>query len=170
MPAPQVDTRKAARRPLKFTTTAELRAELDRLERAHRAGTLRKTGNWTPGEIFDHLGKVIEFAFDGFPPGHNPPIFVRLMGRALKGYMSSGRTLPPGFVLSPDAAYMMPTPGASFDVGLARLRRTLDRLDSGERLEQLSPAFGVMGHDRWLRLHFGHAQHHLGYLWPDSAK
>ena len=59
---------------------------------------------------------------------------------------------------------MEPRQGVAFEVALARLRRVLDRLDRGERMEQRSPAFGAMSHDEWLRLHLGHAQLHLGFL------
>jgi hypothetical protein len=47
---------------------------------------------------------------------------------------------------------------------IARVRRVLDRLDSGARCTHASPAFGAMSHDEWMRLHLAHAQLHLGFV------
>lgn len=161
-----VNTAKASRRNLSFHCTGCLKEDLARIEQAHQAGTLECTGNWTPGEVFDHVAKVWEFAFEGFPPDAHVSLPIRVFARIFKGKFTSGKTLPAGFKLDKRSAYMQPAPGCAFDVGLARLRRVVDRLDRGEQMTQSSPAFGRMHHDEWMRLHLGHAQLHLGFLHP----
>jgi hypothetical protein len=159
-----VDTKKAARRDLHFHCTGCLREELAAIEAAGRAGRLDHTGNWTPGEILDHVAKAWEFSIDGFPRDVRIPWYFKLMARAMKGRMTSGKTLPAGFRLGKDADFFLPVPRTSLEDGLARLRKVLDRIDAGTRCTVPSPAFGAMTHDEWMRLHLGHAQLHLGFV------
>lgn len=161
-----IDTKKAPRRELSFHCTGCLKEDLARLEAAHRAGTLRATGNWTAGENLDHVAIAWEFALDGPPPGARVPLVVRMLAPLLKRRMTSGRTLPAGFRIPSSSSYMEPRRGCAFEDGLARLRAVLDRLDRGERMTQPSPAFGALAHDEWMGLHLGHAQLHLGFLHP----
>lgn len=161
-----VDTRKARRRRLSFADTASLRRELDLISASHRAGSLSTTGNWTPGEILDHLAKLWELSLDGFPPEARVPWPMRLLGPVLKPMFTRGKTAPAGIRLPAEASYLLPTAGTGFDAGMSRLMRVLDRIDRGERCERPSPMFGRTSHDEWMRLHFGHCQLHLGFLHP----
>lgn len=161
-----VDTRKAPRRELSFHCTGCLKEDLARIESSHRRGTLVTTGNWSAGEILDHVAKSWEFALDGFPPEARVALPMRLIARLMKRRFTSGRTLPAGFQAGRHAQYMMPVPGTEFDAGMARLRRVLDRLDAGEEMQRESPAFGRLTHEEWMRLHLAHAQLHLGFIDP----
>ena len=158
-----VDTRRAVRRTLSFHCLNCLSAELDRIEAAHRAGSLRTTGNWTPGENLDHCAKLLEFALDGFPS--RAPWFVRALARMLMlRRATSGRTAPAGFRLPKDAAYMLPQPGIAFEQSMARMRHCLARIAAGGRMSQPNPLFGPMSHEEWTRMQLGHCQLHLGFL------
>ncbi len=159
-----IKTKNAPRRALSFHCTKCLRSELASLQAAHAAGTLTHTGNWSEGEILDHVAKLWEFAFDGFPEKVAPNFIIKLIARTMKGKFTSGKTLPAGFNLPKHASFMLPTSGVSFDDGLARLTRVLDRMDRGERMTVVSPAFGALTHDEWMRLHLGHAQLHIGFM------
>ncbi|MEY5031744.1 MAG: hypothetical protein RL354_775, partial [Planctomycetota bacterium] len=123
-----VNTKTAPRRELSFHCTGCLKEELARVEAAHVAGTLTHTGNWTAGENLDHIALVWEFAFDGPPPSARVPLLMRVIGPLMKRWFTSGKTLPAGFKIPQSAAYMEPRPDVAFEVGLARLRRVLDRL------------------------------------------
>ena len=61
------------RRRLRFNNVDELRAEIDRILTAERAGTLRRSGNWTTGRVFGHLATWINYGYEGFPM--RPPWF-----------------------------------------------------------------------------------------------
>jgi hypothetical protein len=162
--AAPVDTRRAPRRALSFHCAGCLKEDLAKIEAAETAGTLRVTGNWTAGEILDHVAKTIEFSIDGFPSSVRVAWPVRVIARLMKGRVTSGRTLPAGFKLPKESAAFLPAPGTSTRDGLARMRRVLDRIDGGARCTHASPAFGAMSHDEWMRLHLGHAQLHLGFV------
>lgn len=160
-----VDTRTAPRRALSFETLAALSSELDRLEAAHRAGTLRSTGNWTPGEILDHLARAIRPSFDGFDFAVALPI--RLLGSLVMKRRFLGRGFPRGFRMSPKmSAAFGPRPGVSFEHGLGALREQLRRIERGERMSHPSPGLGSLTHEEWVRLHLRHAELHLAYLNP----
>lgn len=159
-----INTRKAERRELAFHCTGCLKEDLVRIEAAERAGTLRTTGNWTAGEILDHVAKTVEFSIDGFPPEIRVVWPIRVIARLMKGRVTSGKTLSAGFKLPKESAAFLPSPGASTADGIARMRRVLDRLDGGARCTHASPAFGALSHDEWMRLHLGHAQLHLGFI------
>src|SRR5262245_13762660 len=63
-----VDTRRAQRRAVALASFDELAREVERVERASRPDGegLRVTGNWSAGQILEHLGKTIEKSMDGF--------------------------------------------------------------------------------------------------------
>lgn len=164
MSTSMIDTRRAPRRELSFHCTGCLKEELARIEAAHRSGTLRQTGFWTPGENLDHVAKVWEFSLDGFPPEARVSFFIRILARLVKSRMTSGKTLPPGAKIPKGGGYMLPRTGCPFDKGLDRLRKLLERLDRGEQMTVPSPAFGRMTHDEWMRLNLAHAQLHLGFI------
>lgn len=161
---PVIDTKKADRRDLTLGSLADLSAELDRLEAAHAAGTLTTTGNWTAGQIFEHLAVLPECALDGFPPG-KVPLPMRLFAQLLfKRKAVTGHPPPPGFKIPAGADHFNPGESTSFEDGLARLRAVLSRLDAGERMTHPSPLFGTLTHDQWVNLNLGHCSMHLSFL------
>jgi len=163
-----VDTKKAERRDVELRSMDELKAELDRLEAAHHAGTLRWTGNWTPGQVFRHLAIFMRFAIDGFPATMRPPAPIKWMAQLLfKKKAVSGQPPPPGFRFFKGAEGLDPGPNVPFEDGIAELREVIGRLESGDRFTHPSPLFGKLTDEQWTRLQLGHCRLHLGFLWPE---
>jgi uncharacterized small protein (DUF1192 family) len=163
-----VNTKKAERRELAFKCTGCLKKELDRIEAAHRAGTLTTTGNWTPAQGFEHCARTWSAALDGFPPTFKPPAAVKLAAKLLfKKKAVSGQTAPAG-IKPPKAVTdaLEVGPEADFDETLAHLRAQIARTDAGEKFAHPSPLFGELTHDQWLKLQLGHCQSHLGFMHP----
>jgi hypothetical protein len=166
-----VNTRKVVRRPLSFASLAEIGAELDRIEAAHRAGTVRALGNWTPGMIFDHLASTFRMSLDGFPANAKPPALLKWGAQVFfKKKAVTGQPPPQGIPFPKGVDGFAPRDGVSFDAGLADLRRQLARAMSGrERMDKPSPIFGTMTHENWTGIHRGHCALHLGFLdYPGS--
>ncbi len=161
---PQVNTKQAPRRLLKFASMAELSAELDRIEAAHRAGTLRTTGNWSPGQILQHVGKFMRFPIDGFPPGKPPWLVRAIVQIVFKKKAIQGAPPPPGIKLPAGAAYLLPDDSVSFDAGMAFLREQIARIGRGERFAHASPLFGKLTHEQWTKMQLGHCAMHLGFI------
>jgi hypothetical protein len=158
---PPVNTKKADRRHLTLTSTADLRAELDRLEAAHAAGTLTTTGNWSPGRILSHLADWISYYYDGFP--FSVPLPLRLIGPLFKRSMVS-KGFRPGLPTQLPRGVKDADLDCTFEEGLARLRAQLDRIDAGRSLAGTSPFLGKVTHDEAIRIQLHHAEHHLGFL------
>lgn len=165
--AMSVDTRKARRRELDFKSLAEVSADLDRLESAHHAGTLKASGNWTPGQVFEHLAIFMACPIDGFPPG-KPPLHIWLLTRwIIRPVALKGGPPPAGIKLPKEAAFLLPPEGTSFEKGIGDLRRQITRVtEKGERFTHPSPVFGPLTHEQWTTLQLGHCKLHLSFLDP----
>lgn len=160
----QVNTKTAQRRALSFKSMNDLGAELDRIEAAHRAGTLRTTGNWSAGQILQHVGKFMRYPIDGFPPGKPPWLLRVLVQMIFKRRATQGAPPPAGIRLKGRVDYLLPDDSVSFDAGMALLREQMARIARGERFKHPSPLFGDLTHEDWTRMQLGHASLHLGFF------
>jgi len=152
------------RRALRFESIDEVLVEVERVVASDAAGTLRRTGTWTPGQVLGHLAAWIEYGYDGYPL-KPPPFFIRWILRArlqkmLAGGMPAGVRIP-GVAGGTTGAEPQATAEAA-----GRLRRAFERLRSGEECPYDSPAFGAMSHADRVRLNLRHAELHLGFLHP----
>jgi hypothetical protein len=159
-----VDTKKVTdRRPLKFATLADVRADAAKVVAAERAGSLHRTGNWTAAQVFNHVAAWMEYPYDGYP-GNGPPWFVKIMGRFMKKAV---------FTKPMQAGFRLPgVPGGSFgiedgpvDSAYERLVRASERMEKGPPSIP-NPVFGPLTHAEWQRLNIGHAELHFSFLHP----
>jgi hypothetical protein len=161
-----IDTGKQTdRRTLRFETLAEMRRDLDALEASHQRGTIRRSGNWTEGEIFTHLAAFIDFGYDGYPREVSPPwllavLFIR--PRRAK-YLNEG--FPAGIRIPRTKHGTIGMERVPFEQGLARLRVAMDRLAKQEP-PLASPAFGQMTYDEKIKMALRHGELHLSFLHP----
>lgn len=159
-----IDTKRVTdRRKLRFDTLAALRTDLEQLETAHRAGSLRHTGNWLPGRNLAHLAAFANYAFDGYPM-RSPPWFIRLLVKGRKDTYIRG-TMPLGVRIPGVAGGTVGADDVPFDEGLARLRAALDRLERTAPTRP-NPLFGPLTHEEWTQMQLRHAELHLGFLHP----
>ncbi|HEY8503594.1 MAG TPA: DUF1569 domain-containing protein [Gemmataceae bacterium] len=153
------------RREVRLDTYEDLLAEVDRVVAAEREGRLRALGNWTPGQIFQHLGRWIEFAIDGFPFRY--PWWVRVPGRVLTAvswrwfYKTA---LKPGFRNPGEAKAVEPEASVSLEEGADYLRRQVRRVLDGEKMQQPSPGGWRLSHGQWEWVQLRHAEMHLSFL------
>jgi len=154
--------------PRDYNTLKELHAELDRIEQSHNAGTLKTTGNWSAGQIFDHCSKPMQLAFDGFFDDESKPIrfpfLIRMMGTLILKPMLGRSHMKPGIKLPAEASSMMPQDDCTFEQGIGNLRDQLARIDNGETMTQTSPLLGKMRHDQWVKMHLDHCRMHFGFI------
>ena len=151
-----------ARRKLNYQSFDELLADADRLS----SGNLKTLGNWSPGQIFQHLANAFNGSIDGFPDCF--PWFIRTMGRIFKKKLIGG-PMPAGFNM-PDklAKAMMPEP-TSTEVGLANLHAAVSRLMQEPR-RAAHPVFGEVTNAEWNSMHLKHASLHMSFLTTDEVK
>lgn len=159
-----IDTTKAQRRPLRFSAIEDALAEMDRIIASEKAGKLRRTGNWTAGQVFGHLSTWIEYGYSGYPM--KVPFFIRWMIRRKKDhYLRDGMPAGVRIPRTPDGTFG--TEVLSTDEGAKRLRASLARLQRAEPPTFHSPAFGPMSQDERVALNLRHCELHMGFLWPE---
>lgn len=160
-----IDTAKVKdRRQLHFNTIDEVVAEMNKIVASDKKGTLRRSGNWTAGQVFNHLASWTNYAYDGFPMG-KPPWFVRIILGMLKNkYIRKG--LPAGVKIPKVENGTFATEEVSTDIGADRLRKALARLNSDEPAKFDSPAWGKMPQEERIALNLRHAELHMGFLHP----
>ncbi|MCR9216685.1 MAG: DUF1569 domain-containing protein [bacterium] len=158
-----VETKTAPKRTLKFNCMNCLKAELDRIDEAHRQGAITTTGNWSPGQIFSHCAIFFRCSLDGFPSLAPAPVrfFAKLL---FKKKALSGEPMPSGFQLPRQASFMLPAPDVTFEQGMTELREQISRIDAGEKMTQTSPLLGELSHEEWVRLHLAHCMMHLAFI------
>lgn len=160
-----IDTAKVqGRRTLHFDTVDDIVVEVDRLAKAREIKTV---GNWTPGQIFNHLALVMNGAIDGtnfkipFPMNLVLPIFVFFRKKKMLR-----DPMPAGFQLPKDAAQQVVSGPISLEEGLKNLQNALQRFKS-EKKRTPSPVLGELTHDQWIQLQCRHCELHLSFLIPD---
>lgn len=158
-----VDPKRVKIRVLRFDNIEQCREEVNRLVRADEEGRLVAKGNWTAGQIFDHLGTWINWGYIGYPKEiGGPPWVIRVLLKLLRGFVLRSKAPQgfrmPGVANGTFAFELRDTREAAADllVGLARL-------DAGAPPFP-SPAFGMMTRDEAIALHLRHCELHLGYL------
>jgi hypothetical protein len=157
-----IDTTKVTgRRELRFQTVDEIRADVDRLAQAKDITGL---GNWTSGQVLQHLAVAMNMAVDG-APSMVPWIgrfIIRLFfkGKILKKRMSAGFKLPGR------AGYLLPPP-TTWEDGLRNFRAAFERLKSTTERKP-HPAFGTLSLEEYERLTCRHSELHLSFLVPSQ--
>jgi hypothetical protein len=147
------------RRELHFNTIEDIRAEVERLAQCHE---LRALGNWSTGQIFQHLAIGLNCCIDGYP--HQLPAPVRLALRFLFKRRFLMKPMAAGFKLPAKAAALLPPPTTQ-EVGLRNLRQALERFEM-EPKRVPNPVLGPLTNDEWIQLQCRHAELHLSFLVP----
>jgi hypothetical protein len=147
----------ADRRPLAFSSLGEVMPEVDRLLQGHRTG-----GNWSLGQICNHLADSLRYSIEGF--GVKAPWLIRnTLGQIFKrqlfktGQMRAGIKLPEKF---------LPRPQLDARAEAEGLRAALQKYSAQTGPLADHPMFGPLGRDEWTRLHCIHCAHHLSFVHP----
>jgi hypothetical protein len=146
------------RRPLDFQSIDEVVAELGRL----RQGGYQKGGNWSLGQICQHLGIFVRGSMDGFS-GPRPPWYVRLFAPLFVRWMLKKRRMPEGVKIP---AHLQPEPDADDAQEVQELKDLLQRFEKHPGPLWPSPFAGDFSRETWLQMHLIHCAHHLSFLHP----
>jgi hypothetical protein len=148
-------------RRLRFNSVNECLAEVRAIIAAQHTGKLRCTGNWTAGQVFNHLATWINYGYEGFPL--KAPWFVRLIvRRKLKSYIRDG--MPRGVHIPRVPNGTTGTEDMPVDAAADKFRNALHRLQT-EPAKFDSPAFGKLTEEQRIAINLRHAELHMGYLY-----
>jgi len=150
-----VKTKHVQRRSLEFADYDQLLEEVRRLSSA----PTRQLGNWTLGQICEHVSKAMDMAIDGAP--FKAPFFIRWVGPYFKKRVMA-QPMTPGFQLPKIARPLLPT-NVEDAAGVAMVERSVARL-RGTSQRQPHFAFGPMTREEWDHLHLKHAAMHLSFI------
>jgi hypothetical protein len=152
-----IDTSKVqGRRKVEFTTLQEVLADAERMS----DGNAKAIGNWSAGQIFQHLAKTMNDSIDG--SDLQIPWFFRLMARMMKKKVLRG-PMTPGFQLPASAVNSLVPGPTSTQEGLTALRAAIARQER-ESKRAPSPAFGILTREEWTQLHLNHSALHMSFL------
>ena len=152
--------RVTGRRTLRFECFDDVMAEAERVT----CQPMRSLGNWSVGEILDHLARSVQESFAG--SASPAPWFARtLIAPFLKRSMLT-KGLPAGFQLPPTMSAFQPRPLIAAEAALEDLRAATARLMTESPVKPHA-FFGRLTHAEWTNLHLRHAELHLGFLIPE---
>lgn len=144
------------RRALRFGSLDEMLAEAELLA----SGPTQTLGNWTPGQIFEHLARAFTLPLDGVVLPI--PFYVRWGAKLMLGrFIRNG--LPAGLALTGKSAEaLVPDPTAT-EAGLADLRSAVSRWKAKTTVPYHS-VFGTVTDEQFTQIHLRHAELHLSFL------
>ena len=147
------------RRELSFASLDEVVAEAERLA----GGEVRTTGNYSFGQILEHLARTHDMATGKLdaPP---TPLFIRLMMPFVRSSLI--KNVKPGFKLSPDAqAFFWPDQEVEVQTALAHLKESVERFNTVGPLPK-HPIFGKISTEQATELNRNHCAMHLSFVHP----
>lgn len=166
MPAadPPIDTTKVSgRRQVRYDSYDDLLADAERL-----AGIeVRSLGNWSYGQVLDHLARSIHAMIDG--PGFSMPMPMRFVMRMLMMKKMVHQELPPGFKFPAKVATRFSPPSdAAVETGLEALRGAIERVKTTDQ-RGMHPAFGTIKTSEWDAFQLRHCEMHMSFIVPASS-
>ena len=148
------------RRTLSFPSLLEVMPDVDRLLLGHRM-----VGNWTLGQVCNHLSATLIASVDGEDfPIRLPWVFRRTIGPIIVGRMLKTGRMPTGIKI-PEKYRPKPDLDARAEAEALRASIRLFGSHNGPYAEH--PLAGPMGRETWERLHRIHCAHHLAFAVPD---
>jgi hypothetical protein len=154
-----IDTTKVSeRRQLHFDNLDEILADVEQLA----TSKVKALGNWTPGQILEHLAKTMDGSIDGM--GFQASWPIRMIAGLFKRRMLSS-PMAPGWQLKNESAAALVPPPIECDAALAHFRLAIGRRKAEEKCAP-NPVLGTLTREEWTRLHCRHSELHLSFLVP----
>jgi hypothetical protein len=151
---------KAARRTLTFASLEDIPRDVDRLLAGHAT-----VGNWTLGQICNHLTTALTGSLDGFA-GRVPWLVRKTVGPLIlrrilrRGRFPRGVRLPKTFE---------PQPGCDARAEAEALRAAVKRLAAHAGPVADHPLAEKVSNEVWERFHRIHCAYHLSYALPTAG-
>src|SRR5262249_2934121 len=136
-----VDTKRVkGRRTVRYSSYEELLDDV----RALATSPTRQLGNWSLGQICEHLSLAMASAIDG--PSFQPSWLVRRIGPFFKKRVLT-RGMPPGFRLPKNATRLIPTNNDA-SAGMCAMEKQIARL---QQIAERKPhaVFGALSREEW---------------------
>jgi hypothetical protein len=156
-----VPTINAARRALEFSSLDRVMPDVDHLLAGHTV-----VGNWSLGQICNHLTSSLTCSVEGFPAMAPWVVRTTIGAVLLRRTLVTGRV--PGFVKLPPR--FAPKPGVDDRAEAESLRAALWLFASHSSELKAHPMGGRLSRQDWERFHCIHCAHHLSFVLPTEAR
>ncbi len=144
------------RRTLRFGSLDEMLADAESLA----SGPVRTLGNWSPGQIFEHLARAYTLPLDGVVLPI--PFYVRWGAKLmLSRFLRNG--LPAGLALTGKSAEALVPDATTTEEGLAALSDAVARWKTKTAVPDHS-VFGTVTDEQFTQIHLRHAELHMSFL------
>lgn len=145
------------RRRLQFDSYADILLDAETLA----AGESFLLGNWTLGQILDHLTRSMHASIDGL--AGQVPWWRQMLIRARYRQQLISGPMPAGLRLPAEVAELLSPAAVTAEEGLLELRAAIERC-SLETERARHPLLGEMSLDEWDSFHLRHAELHLSFV------
>ena len=144
------------RRTVRYTSLDEFLADARRLADTE----VQTLGNWSQGQIYEHLARSLDSSIDG--AGFSFPAPLRWMMSLFMKRKFLTQPIPPGFKPPKKAQKYIPGETSVAD-GLASLEAATARQQQ-ETDRALHPGFGTLSREEWDQFNLRHAELHMSFL------
>ena len=142
------------RRAVRYESYADLLEDAERVA----ANDARTIGNWSKGQIFEHLARALNASIDGQDFVLPAPMRVVMTVFMKRRFLNRG--IMPG-IKGPEA--MMPGDILTVE-GLDALRKAIGRQET-EQQRASHPVFGKrLSNDEWEKFNLRHAELHMSFI------
>lgn len=152
-----INTKKAERRKIDYPTLDDVLADARRLVEANA----ETTGNWSLGQILQHIATVMEKTANGFEMKAALPI--RLLGRFVLKHLFLKYGMSPGFQLKGAAAKELLPDDTDPQQELERLARAVEQLKTQTEFPDHA-FFGPMDQEFAQRINCRHSELHMSFV------
>ncbi|QDU73592.1 hypothetical protein Pan97_05680 [Bremerella volcania] len=139
---------------MRYSTLQEVLKDAQELA---AADSVQSLGNWTPGQVFEHLAKTVEMSLDGAT--FQAPFPLRWVAQTFLKKSLLNKGVPTGFKAN---GHVMPGEVAVED-GLTHFEDAVGRyLVEPQRAKH--PLLGNLTQDEWTQFHLRHCEMHMSFL------
>jgi Protein of unknown function (DUF1569) len=129
-------------------------------------GPVRTLGNWTPGQVMLHLAKTMNASIDGMNVQF--PFHLKLMGWLFRSRIMNSQ-VPPGFKIPDSGKQLLEPPPVTVEEGFEEMEKAVNRIRR-EPNRVRHPLLGDLTRQEWDHLHLSHAELHMSFLIPETAR
>ncbi len=148
----------SVRRTVRYSTLPEVVQDAE-----HLLGNHHTVGNWSFGQICQHLAKSMDATIDGF--GFKAPWWARWFIAPFVKNSFFIKPMNPGFKLPKAGAALLPDDSVTGEDGLRQLNAAVERL-SHETPTAPHPFFGKLASEEIIQLPLRHCEMHMSFIVP----
>lgn len=146
----------SARRIVRYSTLSEVVQDAE-----HLIGNHHTVGNWSFGQICQHLAKTMHASIDGF--GFMAPWWARWFIAPLVKNSFLTKPMKPGIQLPKSAKSLFPDELIAAEEGLRQLKAAVERL-SHETPTAPHPFLGKLASEEVIQAQLRHCELHMSFI------